>query len=342
MSTKAISLFFISVFLWSAAVAQETTLPTLEEGIRQLAVDIANQMKKRDIKKIAIDDFTDLNGYKSALGDFISEELVTNFYTQSLGSFDVVERRELARVLKEQKLGSTGLLNKKTIAKIGEILGIDAIVTGSIAYLGHNIKINARMIGVNNAKVFAAAARKIQKDQTVKELLRQSARPSSSMGQPTSSTRLQVQRHDVYFQNSFLHVAPKSISKSKNNTKVSLSLQFKNITDEKIYLAFEAGIWGHPTSSIMSNNGETIPIGDRANIIGLSVVWPGMGRENERNNYTEIDAHSQSTVIFVYKTTRRTSQKILGTIFSFSANMLRYMNNRPARISVGIPDIELK
>ncbi len=345
MSTKAISLFFIPVFLWSVAVAQETTLPTLEEGIRQLAIDIANQMKKRDIKKIAIDDFTDLNGYKSALGDFISEELVTNFYTQSLGSFDVVERRELARVLKEQKLGSTGLLNKKTIAKIGEILGIDAIVTGSISYLRNNIKINARMIGVESAKVFAAAARKIPKDETVEELMRQSARPSSSAGQPVaSSSGIQVQRHDVYFQNSALNVMPKSVRISDDKKTISLALQFRNVLNENIYIGAEQGVNGIHVS-MMSNNGEVLTLSGRNGLFGLSSVWPGMNREKEISKYTAIGAKTQTLVIFRFEFKGRSYpyrlKEIKGKNFSFSGKFLRYTNKGLSRMSIGIPNMSV-
>jgi len=338
MIKKSISVYLVTLFFWSTALAQGVPQPTLEEGIQQLAVDIANQMKKRDIKKIAIDDFTDLNGYKSALGDFISEELVTNFYTQSLGNFDVVERRELARVLKEQKLGSTGLLNKKTIAKIGEILGIDAIVTGSIAYLGRNIKINARMIGVDNAKVFAAAARKIPKDETVEALLRQSARPSSTMGKPGGrSSGLQVQRHDIYFQNSFLHVAPTSISKSKDKKSISIALQFKNLTNEKLYLGVGRDS-SHIYASLMSNAGDSISNSwSDLSITGLPKIWDN-GNQKEIKNYTEIDANTQLSVIFKFNT----RQIIEGKIFSFGVDLFRYKRSRYSRFSIGIPNIELR
>ena len=344
MIIKSVSLLFFMAFLWPAGVVQAAQL-SLEEGIQQLAVDIATQMKERNIKKIAVDDFTDLNGYKSALGDFISEELVTNFYTQSLGNFDVVERRELARVLKEQKLGGSGLLDKNTIAKIGEILGIDAIVTGSIAYLGKNIKINARMIGVENAKVFAAAARKIPKDETVEELLRQSARQSSSVGQSVAaSSGVQSQRHDVYFQNSLLHVSPAAINRSKDKKSISLALQFKNLTNEKIYLAVVRGYDKQAAAaSIMSNAGNAIGgctryCTDKVRVTGLSALYGGDRERKNKKNYTEIDPQSNSTVIFTFKS----RQEIEGSIFSFSVDMLRHQGSRYTKFPIGIPNIELR
>jgi curli biogenesis system outer membrane secretion channel CsgG len=46
--------------------------------------------------------------------------------------FTVVEREKLQMVLKEQGLSATGALNPQTTAKVGQILGIQYIVTGAI------------------------------------------------------------------------------------------------------------------------------------------------------------------------------------------------------------------
>lgn len=320
----------------TAMIRQNSTQsqePGLEEYIRRLAVEIADQMKQRQIKKIAIDDFTDLNGYKSALGDFISEELVTSFYTQGLGNFDVIERRELARVLKEQKLGSTGLLNKETIAKIGEILGVEAIVTGSIAYLGSYIKINARMIGVDNAKIFAAAASKIPKDATVEELLRQSSRPGSSSG----PSGVQVQRFDTYFQNEFLRVEPKAINKSKDKKQITVSLLFRNISKEKIFLGMKNRIKHNsgPAMVTLDNYQGELLFAERP-VSGIPCVlyW------KELDKYVAISSGSQTVLICSFKS----KHPIYGNVFSFSAEIVKHsaQGEKYSRFSVGIPNIEIR
>ena len=237
---------------------------SLEAGIEELAADISNQMKAKGISKIAIDDFTDLNGYKSAVGDFISEELVTNFYTQGIGSFEVVERRELARVLKEQKLGSSGLLNKATIAKVGEILGIDAIVTGSIAYLGRHLKVNARMLGVNDAKVFAAASKKIPKDDSVIALLSQTGRTNDS----TSVSSAQVHSFQTKYENTFLIARPISVYKLSDNKGYTVTFEIENKLSEEIMLV---SIGNEATLS--GNKGFTEDIYGIPGIENNSTTW---------------------------------------------------------------------
>ena len=59
-----------------------------------------------------------------------------------------LERRQLARILREQELTASSLFDADNIAELGQMLGIDALVTGSIADLGASVKINARAISV--------------------------------------------------------------------------------------------------------------------------------------------------------------------------------------------------
>jgi TolB-like protein len=135
----------------------------LEEGIKELAQHISKNMSETGKKKIAVVEFSDLNGNIRALGQFLAEELITELFLISPGKFEVVERRQLMKVLSEQKLTMSGLLDSKAMESVGKILGIDAIVTGSITDLGNDIKANARMIGVDTARVFAVARTSIPK-----------------------------------------------------------------------------------------------------------------------------------------------------------------------------------
>jgi curli biogenesis system outer membrane secretion channel CsgG len=51
------------------------------------------------------------------LQDMLAAELV------SMGSFQVLERKELEAVMSEQDLGASGRINPKTAAKIGKLKG---------------------------------------------------------------------------------------------------------------------------------------------------------------------------------------------------------------------------
>ncbi|HDO25051.1 MAG TPA: hypothetical protein ENG95_00215 [Nitrospirae bacterium] len=183
-----VSCFAVFCFLSLTAFAASD----LEEGVSELAQQISKNMTETGKKKIAIIEFSDLDGNINAFGQFLAEELITKLFMISPGQFEVVERRQLMRVLQEQKLTMSGLLDAKAMESVGKILGIDAIVTGSVTDLGNTVKVNARLIGVDTAKVFAVATTSIPKVGTVEELFKKQAVPvqiySSSGEQVVSQT----------------------------------------------------------------------------------------------------------------------------------------------------------
>lgn len=68
------------------------------------------------------------------LGDTATDILITEL--TKTGKFIVVERSKLEKLLDEQKLGQTGAIDANTAAKVGKILGLNAILTGSVSQFG--------------------------------------------------------------------------------------------------------------------------------------------------------------------------------------------------------------
>lgn len=71
---------------------------------------------------------------KNRLGDVATDIMITELV--KTGKFIVVERDRLDKILDEQKMGQTGVINPKTAAKVGQVLGLNAIVTGSVSQFG--------------------------------------------------------------------------------------------------------------------------------------------------------------------------------------------------------------
>ena len=168
--------YFVSLLLllflafgFKAALAASN----LEEGVNELASQISKNMSAFQKKKIAIVEFVDLKGDVTAFGQFLAEELITKTFTVGAGRFEVVERSLLNKVVSEQKLSLTGVIDPDSARQVGKILGVDAIVTGSVTDLGNSVKVNARMIDTETAKVFAAASTDIPKVDMVTKLMQQ-------------------------------------------------------------------------------------------------------------------------------------------------------------------------
>ncbi|MFH1006213.1 MAG: FlgO family outer membrane protein [Candidatus Latescibacterota bacterium] len=141
----------------------------LDSRLAELTRQIVNSLTKTGKTKIAVIEFSDLDGNITEFGKYLSEELITRLFTT--GKFEVVERQLLNKVLEEHKLTLTGLIDETSAKELGKILGVDAIASGSVTDLGASVKVNARLIATETGSVFAVAAVKIVKDATVEKLM---------------------------------------------------------------------------------------------------------------------------------------------------------------------------
>lgn len=328
----------LAIALPSMAQPTAPATPSLEDGIRDLAKQLATTMADGQVRKLAVIEFSDLNGYRSALGLFIAEELTTQLFASKPGAFDVVERQQLAKVLQEQKLGATSLLDAETIAKIGKILGIQAIVTGSIADLGDEIKINARSISVETAKVFAAESARCQKKGVVENLMRQGAGPGTSNAQPAQDRPAvrQIQASEVFFQNSFLLLTVDSLAVSKESGRVTLALRLENLTTQEILLSVSRDYYGCE-ATLMDNQGN-IQGSLHASAGGIGCLRPDSVLEADQ--FTRFSPKSRNTLIFSFGAMDKSGGT--GNIFAFSSEFLIFEAGTVKRFSVGISNIELK
>lgn len=106
--------------------------------------------------KIAVLDFQ-MQGEKfenDDMGTIIAEWFITAMVRE--GRFDVVERRLLEKVINEQKLAMSGVVDATSATQLGKLLGVKVIITGSVMKLRDIIEINARIIDVESASIIAA------------------------------------------------------------------------------------------------------------------------------------------------------------------------------------------
>lgn len=98
-------------------------------------------------KRIAVLDFdyatvhayvTDIWGSDVDIGKGIADMLVTQLVRN--GTYSVVERKQLDRILREQNFQQSGRADASTAAQLGRILGVDAIIIGSVTQFGRDDK----------------------------------------------------------------------------------------------------------------------------------------------------------------------------------------------------------
>src|SRR5437763_6117925 len=102
---------------------------SLTDGIKGLAGDISASAAKANITSIAVVPLRELAGGPTVLGTYVAEALSTHFVNAGLS---IIERNMLDKLLKEQSFQETGAVNPETAKRVGQLIGAQAIVTGSI------------------------------------------------------------------------------------------------------------------------------------------------------------------------------------------------------------------
>lgn len=141
-----------------------------EQEINALSTKMADSIVKAERSQIAVVDFTDLQGNVTELGRFIAEEFSVALLSTNRG-FEIVDRTHLQILLKEHKLSSTGLIDPATAQKLGEIAGVDALVTGTITPFGESVRLSVKVLDAKTAQLIGANAGNIPATEAIKTLL---------------------------------------------------------------------------------------------------------------------------------------------------------------------------
>ncbi len=105
-----------------------------------LVADVASGQQRKRVAVLSFDDVAVESSAAQAVGtsqdvgaslaDVLVKELVKG------GIYSVIERRAIDQVLKEQNFSNSSRADAKTAAAIGRLLGVDAIVMGSVTQFG--------------------------------------------------------------------------------------------------------------------------------------------------------------------------------------------------------------
>lgn len=158
-----------------------------EKEIRAISSALAENIATSGKKSIAVVDFTDLQGNVTELGRFLSEEFSVAL-SESGKSFEVVDRSQLNSILKEQKFSLSGLVDRKTVQKIGTIAGVQCLVTGTITPFGDSIRLAVKVLDTSTARVIGGSRGDIAKTKAIEELLLRGINMPSAASSPPPVT----------------------------------------------------------------------------------------------------------------------------------------------------------
>jgi TolB-like protein len=129
----------------------------------RMAAELSKAAVRQGTRRVAILPFQEVGAQGGNAGMVVSEKLIAPLLAE--GRVEVVERTLLQSVLREQRLQASGAADSQTIKEIGKVLGVDAIVSGTVLALKNDrVEVNARLIDAQTARVLSVATGRVEKD----------------------------------------------------------------------------------------------------------------------------------------------------------------------------------
>jgi TolB-like protein len=223
----------------------------MDTELANLTEKLATQIQAKEKKKIAVLDFTDLEGGSSELGKYIAEQLNVNFVMTNR-NFSVLDRANLKSILDEHKLTSKGLIDPDNAKKLGLFAGVDALILGTIIPKGDSINLTAKIITTDTAEIVGAGRAQFKSDENVQHLL-SSATVASNVGDSVAESDNDTAKVTKKLAN--LSVGLQSLQ-VVNGNQYLLTMKLANLsTNKSIWVALSVEQYGSLKGIIRDPNG---------------------------------------------------------------------------------------
>jgi len=134
-------------------------------------VAISAEFKKT---KVAVVDFQENGAFDvKDVGKIVAEWFTTALVNN--GRFDVIERRLMQQILEEQKMGVTGLIDPRSASRLGKLLGVKTVVSGTVQSYDGISEINVRLLNVETGSIITAESFKGSSTSSLNKLVNEAA-----------------------------------------------------------------------------------------------------------------------------------------------------------------------
>jgi TolB-like protein len=161
----------VSAGLWLAAGVPAAAQDYAAQ-VSELVSAISKAMVSAGKRSVAVLDLADANGRPVCLGQLLAEEVSVGLVSAGQG-FETISRNDgkLKAVMNEQRLGTTGAIDPQSAAKVGQLVGVQALVTGTIFPIGDRVRVTLTLIDSTSARIVGAAATQIARTKVIEEYL---------------------------------------------------------------------------------------------------------------------------------------------------------------------------
>ena len=166
----------------------------LDNVIREGSIYIGNRIHTNS--KIGV---VNMQSISENLSNYIVDSMVMHLI--NIDRFIIVERSEMGIIQKEQKYQLSGEVSDSTAISIGQQLGVQYIITGSILPLGNNYSLGLKIINVQTAQIMGQRMYNVKPDSVLLSLVNSPSRPEVANEQRNETPPQQVIMGDVNITN---------------------------------------------------------------------------------------------------------------------------------------------
>lgn len=165
-------------------VLQAQSRTDFKPELKKLTDDLVMQIKGREHKKVAVANFVDLQNNVTELGRYLAQQFSVNLVKSQM---DVIDRSRIDMLMQENNMSSRGLLDPKNQAKLGELAGIDIIITGTTSPIDNTVELTISAIDLKRGTNCAATSGSIPRTEAINTLLRNPVGDGGNSGSSVKS-----------------------------------------------------------------------------------------------------------------------------------------------------------
>lgn len=160
------------VIEWSLLAGTSARAQDYGPQVSEMVATLSKSMATAGKKSVAVLDLTDLRGRPVCLGQLLAEEVSVGLVSSGQ-NFEIVSRNDarLTAVIREQKLGASGVIEPQTAAKVGQVVGVQALVMGTVSAIGDGVRVTLALVDSATARIIGGSATTIPRTRAIEEYL---------------------------------------------------------------------------------------------------------------------------------------------------------------------------
>ncbi|MEO1138875.1 MAG: FlgO family outer membrane protein [Pseudomonadota bacterium] len=231
---------------------------SVDDSLDEIAGQIVERTRTDGNATIGISTFTHSDGTCSDLSNYVTEFIVDGLFNAGQGKIDIIERSQLSAIFREMELVFDGTIAPDAAKRLGEIEGVDAVVTGSLIQFGEQVKLQARMISTQDGRLFATARSDFPSVGSVAQMMATRSRAACGFsaaagaadaaatqvvvvdtgGGQTGGQAQSLATPSRVFSSDVYDAEVSSLVYSKSKGEASFAVRFKNKSDNSISIAY--------------------------------------------------------------------------------------------------------